>query len=216
MKKYFIDKNSDKLLLFFTGWGCDEYEFEHLKSDCDVLILYDYLDLNLDFDFSKYKNIDLISFSAGVFVASVMDFDFKINKKIAIDGNPYLFDEKFGLSKEIQDILYNITEENAEEFAKNYLVKTEEEWKNFHPSKRTLESCRAEFESLKEIYRQNKHKIKDIFDYAIIGENDEIFNISAQKEFYGERLFILKNTRHNPFFRIKSYKELSNLSMFHN
>lgn len=97
-EKYLINNNSQNLLIFFTGWGCDEYEFEHLKSDCDVLLLYDYSDLNLDFDFSEYKNFDLISFSAGVFVASIIDFDFKINNKIALSGNPYLFDEKLGLS----------------------------------------------------------------------------------------------------------------------
>ena len=205
MKKYFINKNSDNLLIFFTGWGCDEYEFEHLESNSDVLILYNFFDLDLDFDFTKYKNIDLIAFSAGVFVASIMDFNFNINRKIAIDGNPYLFDEKFGLSKEIQDILCGITEENAEDFARNYLVKTDEEWKNFHPSKRTLESCREEFESLRKIYRQNEHNIKDIYDCAIVGEYDPIFNVSAQKEFYGKRLFILNNARHNPFFRINKY-----------
>lgn len=32
---------------------------------------------------------------------------FKVNNKIAISGNPYLFDEKFGLSKEIQNIFQN-------------------------------------------------------------------------------------------------------------
>ena len=41
MKKYLINNNSDSLLIFFTGWGCDEYEFEHLESDCDVLLFYD-------------------------------------------------------------------------------------------------------------------------------------------------------------------------------
>ena len=45
MKKFLIDNNSSELILFFTGWGCDEYEFEHLKSNKDVLILYNYLDL---------------------------------------------------------------------------------------------------------------------------------------------------------------------------
>lgn len=208
MQKYLFNNNSDNLLIFFTGWGCDEYEFEHLQSNSDVLILYNYFDLNLDFNFSKYKNIDLIGFSAGIFVASIMDFDFKINNKIAIDGNPYLFDEKLGLSKEIQNILSSITEENAEDFAKNYLVKTDEEWKNFHPSKRTLESCREEFNCLKEMYFANYNKIKNIFDKAIIGEYDPIFDVSAQKEFYGKNLFILNNARHNPFFRIKNYKEL--------
>ena len=208
MKKYFIDKKSDNLLIFFTGWGCDEYEFEHLKSESDVLILYDYSDLDLDFDFSNYKKIDLISFSAGVFVASLMDFGFKIDRKIAISGNPYLFDEKLGLSKEVQDLLYNITEENTDDFARNYLVKTDEEWKNFHHSKRTLESCRKEFDSLEEIYQHNKDKIKDDYDYAIMGEFDELFSVSAQKEFFKERLNVVKNACHNLFFRIEKYEQI--------
>ncbi len=208
MKQFYLDNSSDNLLLFFAGWGCDEYEFEHLTSESDVLILYDYTDLELNFDFSKYKEINLIAFSAGVFIASVFNFDFKVNKKIAIDGNPYLFDEHFGLSKSIQDALYNVTEENAEDFAKNYLVKTEEEYKNFHPARRTLESCRFEFECLKQIYRSQKQSIKDIYDYALVGKDDPIFNVEAQKEIYGNRLFVIENARHNLFFRIKSYEDL--------
>lgn len=208
MKKYFIDNNSDTLLIFFTGWGCDEYEFEHLKAGIDVLLLYDYTDLNLEFDFSKYKTINLIAFSAGVFVASVFDFDFKINKKVAISGNPYLFDEHFGLSNKIQEILYNITEENADEFGRNYLVKTDAEWDNFHPSKRTLESCQKEFDCLKTIYKNKKERIKDIFDLALFGEDDLLFNVSAQKEFYADKLKIINNARHNLFFRISSYEQI--------
>lgn len=210
MKQYFINNHSDNLLIFFTGWGCDEYEFEHLSSNSDVLLLYDYSDLSLNFDFSKYKNIDLIAFSAGVFIASVFDFKFKINKRIAIDGNPYLFDEYFGLSEKIQDILYNITAENADDFARNYLIKTEEEWEKFHHSKRTIESCKTEFEKLKETYKANKHQIKNIYDYALFGENDTIFHIPAQKDFFGKNLHIIKNARHNLFFRIKSFEDFFN------
>ncbi len=213
MKKYLINNNSDTLIILFTGWGCDEYGFRHLKTNSDVLILYDYTDLNLDFDFSKYKKIDLIAFSAGVFVASIMKYDFKIEKKIAMDGNPYLFDEKLGLSKEIQDVLKNITEENAESFARNYLVKTNEEWENFHPSKRTLESCREEFDSLRKIYNNNFKDIKNIYDCAIVGEEDPIFNVNAQKEFYGKNLKIIKQAKHNLFFRIKDYDQILNLDM---
>jgi biotin synthesis protein BioG len=164
--------------------------------------------LNLEFDFSKYKTINLIAFSAGVFVASVFDFDFKINKKVAISGNPYLFDEHFGLSNKIQEILYNITEENADEFGRNYLVKTDAEWDNFHPSKRTLESCQKEFDCLKTIYKNKKERIKDIFDLALFGEDDLLFNVSAQKEFYADKLKIINNARHNLFFRINSYEQI--------
>ena len=210
MKQYLTDNNSGKLLIFFTGWGCDESEFGHIKSDSDVLILYDYQNLDFNFDFSKYKEVFLIAFSAGVFVASLFDFDFEINKKIAISGNPYLFDEKLGLSEKIQNVLRNITEENAEEFAKNYLVKTEEEFRNFHPSKRTLESCRAEFDTLKRLYDDNKNKIMDIYNYALFGSDDIIFNLSSQREFYGPRLRIVENSRHNMFFRIENYNQFFN------
>lgn len=213
MKQYFINNNSDSLLLFFSGWGCDENEFEHLESKSDVLILYDYTDLYLDFDFSKYNEINLLAFSAGVFAASVFKFDFKLNKKIALDGNPYLFNEKFGLSKKTQNILCNITEENADDFARNYLVKTEDDYKNFHPSKRTLESCRIEFDRLKDIYKEQKTNIRDIYDTAILGDEDPIFNVSAQKEFYGDRIKLIKNARHNIFFRIKSYDDIFNYNL---
>ena len=212
MQKYLIENNSDNLILFFSGWGCDEYEFEHLKSTSDVLILYNYSDLDLNFDFSKYKNYNLIAFSAGVFVASVINFDFKINKKIAVDGNPYLFDEYFGLSASMQEYLYGLTEDDCDEFVRNYLVKTNEEYKKFHPSKRTIESCRNEFDCLKKIYLNNKQNIKDIYDFALIGDSDAIFNISAQKEFYGSRLNVIENARHNLFFRINSYDELFDMT----
>lgn len=213
MQKYLINKNSDNLLIFFAGWGCDEYEFEHLEASSDVLILYNYSDLNLDFDFSKYKKFDLIAFSAGVFAASIFDFNFETSKKIALSGNPFLFDEHLGLSKEVQDILYNITENSADDFARNYLVKTDEEWKKFHHSKRTIESCKNEFLSLKEIYKHNKQKIKDIYDIAFVGDDDKIFNVQAQKEFYGNKLKIIKNARHNLFFRIKNYDEILKLNI---
>ena len=178
-----------------------------------MLILYDYLDLNLDFDFSKYKEINLIAFSAGVFAASVSNFNLKINKKLAISGNPFLFDEHLGLSKEIQETLCNITEKNADDFARNYLVKTEDEWKKFHHSKRTIESCKNEFNSLKKLYETNKSNIKDIFDSALIGSDDKIFNLSAQKEFYGKKLKIIENARHSLFFRIDDYKQLLNMDI---
>ena len=142
MKQHFTDNNSNKLILFFTGWGCDEYAFEHLSSECDVLIFYDYTDLNYNFDLSKYTEINLIAFSAGVFVGSVFKSDFEINKKLAISGNPYLFDNKLGLSDSILKIMSEITEENADEFVRNYLIKTDDDYKNFHFSKRTLESCK--------------------------------------------------------------------------
>lgn len=210
MKQYLINNNSDELLLFFTGWGCDEYNFDHLKSSSNVLILYDYCDLNLDFDFSEYKKINLLAFSAGVMIASFFDFKFVINKKIALSGNPYLFDRILGLSEENENVLNNITEENADEFARNYLIKTDEEYSALHTSKRSFSSCKKEFECLKQIYENKNQEIKDIYDIVIFGEDDPLFNKDAQKEFYGNKLHYLKNTRHNLFYKFKSFEDILN------
>ena len=162
--------------------------------------------------FPNTKKINLIAFSAGVFVASIFNFSNfkipKIDKKIAISGNPYLFDKHLGLSKEIQELLYNINENNADEFARNYLIKTDEEWEKFHHSKRTIESCKIELNNLKELYRNNKQNIKDIYDEAIFGKDDPIFNVSSQKEYYQNRLHYIKNARHSIFFKIKNYEQI--------
>lgn len=211
MKQFFIDKNTDKLILFFTGWGCDEFEFEHLEVPSDVLLFYDYTDLNYNFDFSEYSEINVLSFSAGVFIGSIFKYDFKINKKIAMSGNPYLFDEKFGLSKETQKVLSSVTLENQDEFVKNYLIFSENEYKNFHPSKRSIESCQKEFEALKNLYKCEKDNIKDDYDFVLLGNHDPIFNPEAQKEYYKDRLKIVENARHNLFFRIKGYEDIFNM-----
>ena len=212
MKQSLINNNSNELILFFAGWGCDEYEFAHLKTEKDVLILYDYQDLNLDFDFSRYKNIQMLSFSAGVFIGSVFKHDFNICKKVAIGGNPYLFDEKLGLSKKVIKFLKNINEENCDDFAKNSLVMTDEEYKIFNGGTRSVESCRQELNSLEEIYLSQKENINDVYDFAIIGDSDPLFNPKSQINYYGSRCRIVPNARHNIFFRVKSYEDIFDMT----
>lgn len=88
------------------------------------------------------------------------------------------------------------------------MVKTDEEWEIFHHSKRTLDSCKREFDSLKELYFANKEYIKDVYNSAILGNEDPLFSVSAQKEFYGRRLKIIDNARHNLFFKISKYEQI--------
>lgn len=66
------DNHAEDLIVFFAGWGCDDNQFVNLHDRKNVLILYDYQNLRLDFDFSAYKNIDVLAYSAGVFVAAVL------------------------------------------------------------------------------------------------------------------------------------------------
>jgi len=60
MQYFWLNKKENKkLIVFFNGWGMNETPVQHLAyNDFDVLILYDYRNLNFDlsqFDFSSYS-----------------------------------------------------------------------------------------------------------------------------------------------------------------
>ena len=67
-------RGSDRLILFFNGWGQDERAVAHLATEADVLMLYAYHD-GADFDFSglaAYRTVDLAAWSMGVWRASAV------------------------------------------------------------------------------------------------------------------------------------------------
>lgn len=211
MQKYFLDNNSDKLILFFTGWGCDENQFTNLTTKNNVLLLYDYQNLDLEFDFSKYIEINALAYSAGVFISSIMDKKIpNVNKKIAINGNPYLFDEKFGLSKALVQEFKEINLDNYLDFRRKYMVETDEEFEKYNElqSLRTLESCQSELEALEILYKDEKENINQNFDKAIIAEDDIIFNVENQKMFYKDKIKILPKAKHHIFFKFKTFEEI--------
>ena len=210
--QYFYQNNSSAdLIVFFAGWGCDYNQFTNLKDRKDVLILYDYQNLNLKFDFNKYSNIYVIAYSAGVFVASVLgDKIPNIREKVALCGNPYLFDEKLGISKENIQAFKNITLDNYLEFRRKYMVYTDEEYEKYNKlqSLRTIESCQSELEALQKLYAEYKDRIDPIFDKAVVAENDLIFDVNAQKDFYKDKLEIIKNAKHHIFFKFNSFEDI--------
>lgn len=211
MQYFFKSNNSTDLIVFFSGWGCDENQFVNLHDDKDVLILYDYQNLTLNFDFSKYANIYVIAYSAGVFIASILADNMpNVRCKVALCGNPYVFDEKLGLSTNIIKVFKNITLDNYLEFRRKYMVFTDEEYEKYNQlqSLRTIESCESELEALQKLYEQKKSQINPDFDKAIVAENDLIFKLNEQMNFYKDKLKIIKNARHHIFFRFNSFAEM--------
>ena len=213
MQYFYQNNHSRDLIVFFSGWGCDHHQFTNLHDDKDVLILYDYQNLTLDFDFSRYKNIYIIAYSAGVFVASVMaDKIPSIRQKIAVCGNPYLFDKTLGISPKTIQVFKGITLDNYLDFRKKYMVFNDEEFEKYNrlQSLRTLESCAGELDVLLKAYKKYKSYINPTFDKAIMAENDLIFNLQAQKGFYKHRLSIIPNARHHIFFHFNRFEDIIN------
>ena len=211
MQYFYQNNNSRDLIVFFSGWGCDYNQFTNLHDKKDVLILYDYQDLTLDFDFSKYDNIYVIAYSAGVFIASIWaDKLPKVRQKVAVCGNPYLFDEKQGISAENIKVFSEITLDNYLEFRRKYMVVTDEEYERYNKleSLRTIESCEDELKVLQKLYAERKGQINPVFDKAIAAEKDLIFKLPAQKDFYKDKLQVIPNTKHHIFFKFNSFEEM--------
>ena len=211
MQYFYQNHNSSDLIIFFAGWGCDYNQFTNLHDKKDILTLYDYQNMELDFDFSRYNNIDIIAYSAGVFVSCIVSDKLKnIRKKIALCGNPYLFDEVLGISESNIQILKNINLDNYLEFRKKYMVSTKEEYKKYNElqSLRSIESCQSELIYLQKIYKENQNKITPEFTKAIVAEDDLLFKVETQKDFYKDKLTVIKNAKHHIFFRFKSFEEM--------
>lgn len=214
MQFFYQNHQSPALIVFFAGWGCDYNQFKNLKDEKDVLILFDYQDLSLNFDFGKYKDIYVIAYSAGVWVASVTgDIIPNVREKIAVCGNPYLFDERLGISSENMKVFQNITLDNYLDFRRKYMVFFEQEYEKYNQleSLRTIESCEKELKSLQKLYIDNMDKIDPVFDKAIVAENDLIFNLAAQRDFYKGKLNVVKNAKHHIFFRYNCFEDLLNI-----
>ena len=57
MKYKFYNENNEKLIIFFNGWGMDEFIISHLdRKGYDLLVFYDYTNLEKDFPpLNNYK-----------------------------------------------------------------------------------------------------------------------------------------------------------------
>ncbi|MCM1265899.1 MAG: DUF452 family protein [Candidatus Gastranaerophilales bacterium] len=214
MQAEFINNNSRDIIIFLTGWGCDARQFRFMKSEQnDILILYDYTDLEWDFDFSKYKNISLIAFSAGVYVGGLIYEKLpKLTKSIAINGNPLAYDDYFGLRKEIKDVFQGVSSETALSFRRKYMVISDDEYNLFnryHPC-RTYESCKTELKSLAEYYNNSKAMN---YDVAILSKKDKIFDTNRQNEYWKNRsrCVYLEDSAHFPFFTLNDFDEIIKL-----
>lgn len=212
MKTYYKNNGSKNLIVFFCGWAMDERPFTQLQTEnYDVLFVFDYSDLKLDFDFSKYEKKVLVAFSYGVFIASICnlpDFDLKI----AINGTLKPIDKDFGIAPKIFDLTLNsINEESMQKFYSR-MFDNEDDLASFMMKlpQRTAENCKIELAKIKEYYESRDGSDFEC-DKAIISENDKIFPSKSQINFWQDTDIKKVNAGHFLFYKFKSFDEIINL-----
>ena len=193
MKHHFINRGiSDRLLLIFTGWASDEKLFTMFSNiERDICICFDYRTLEWDVQlFQSYKEIEVIAWSLGVFVANKTLYDpvLPIVKAVAINGTVYPYSDGKGIPKAIYDgTEENLTEENLLKFYRR-MCNSKENYENFLTFNFSFPIQELQ-EALQKIRRaQEKEPLSletTIFTEVIIGLSDRIFPAKNQLQAWG-------------------------------
>lgn len=216
MKIYLQNNNSDKLILFFCGWGMDENPFSILKSNCDILYVYDYTTPEFPyFDFSKYKNISLLAFSYGVYASAIANLpDISIKKSVAVNGTLIPVDDKYGVPLRQFELTEKMDSQSVVKFRERLFggEKAKEHFDIFEKNlpQRSAQSCTDELIGMKKYVPIFPTPSKN-FDKVYIAKYDRCVPTRNQFNFWKN----LKNSNiielecgHFPFFNYDSIEEL--------
>lgn len=190
----------------------DEKPFFNLKSNSDVLFLFDYIDFELNFDFSPYENIKLLAFSYGVYAAGAVAKKLpKFESKTAINGTLIAIDDEYGVPLK----KFLLTEKmNSESIAKfrARLFSEEKHLEMFeqHLPQRSAQSCTEELIGIKKYFQNNPHPQLN-FDKVYIGKLDKVIPVKNQINFWkkmNHNNIIEIDYGHFPFYNYNSFEEI--------
>ncbi len=192
--KWLNKQNNKKLINFFNGLGMDENAVNHLDTeDYDIVMFYDYNNLETDFKLEEYDEKYLIAWSMGVMIATNFNFGFK--SATAINGTLKPIDSKFGINPKIYDL--TIKGFNPEKFIQNMFDKPHE-----IKVSREAENQKSELSAVKTYSANEDFKYTRI----LISDNDKIIPAKSQCAYWG----IEPNLKsgHCPFMLFQKWSEL--------
>ena len=220
--KWLNQKNNQKLIIFFNGWGMDENVVKHLDvEDYDVLMFYDYNNLDTDFDFELlniYEEKNLIAWSMGVMVSAYLAPSLALplgeGKRTAINGTLRPIDEEYGIHPKI----YDLTIKGFNEKGRDRFIKSMFDAQTPHPNslskEREIKEQLSELVALKEICASTPPPNplpqgageRSLYNKILISDNDKIIPTKSQIAFWG----IEPNIKggHCPFFQFRKWSEL--------
>jgi hypothetical protein len=190
MKCHFITHGiSNTLWLIFTGWASDEKLFPVFSDmEQDVCVCFDYRTLEWDIElFRPYREIRVIAWSLGVFVANrlLLDSGLPVVQAIAINGTVYPCDDEKGIPVAVYDgTEKNLTEENLLRFYRRMCAgaKEYENLLKVNPSF-PIPELRDALRNIRMVQEKEPSLSgKTIFTEVVIGLSDRIFPTKNQQK----------------------------------
>lgn len=187
MKYEFLKHNGSKsLVLFFTGWGMDATPFRSINTECDMAVVWEYVNFNIDdvLQFRNYQNIYLIAWSFGIFAASQFigrHHNLPIAFKMAINGTQFPIDDNRGIPHSMFNAtLANLSERSMMKFYRRICHNTDE----FHKFSanlpcRSVKSLHDELVNIETSTFSPQYAPQN-WDKVVISKNDLIFPFENQ------------------------------------
>lgn len=215
MNKNWLTKNDNKkLILFFNGWAMESVAIKHLTpNNYDLVEFNDYSTIDFDEnEYVEYKEITVVAWSLGVWVASYIlgKSNLTIKKAIAINGtlNPVHLNE--GIHPTIfEGTINGWNEQNRTRF----LMRTIGGRKEFvsHMSKFGNRSVKNQKKELEDLYNRINESMPLVlkFDTALIGTKDAIFTPKNQQNYWqGKTNCKYIEMPHYPFLKLSAWGDI--------
>ncbi len=201
--------------VFFNGWGMDPNVVSHLAALCDVMVVYDYRDLEWDksFTLELYQEVYIIAWSMGVWAAAniVPLLGIKPAGCIALNGTERPIDNCYG----IPPTVYRLTEKGMDEQGRekffSRMFSEQSGYLRFiaHKSGRELASQCEELVSVREYSTRYRNSLQ--WNKVYVAEHDIIFPVENQLNWWKDRAPIIKIAGgHYPFYHFDCWEDIFN------
>lgn len=219
MKTYFKHNHGSHLLWYFAGWGTTPESVAHLvlPPDYDLLVCYDYQDLQFEEVLNHYTHIDLIAWSMGVWVAERIAQKVPLQRAIAINGTGVPMDNQYGIPATIFTGTLDGLHSSASELTRHKFERRMCENKAVlvqyqQMATRSMENISTELAALYQFIQQDQRTDLLKWDKALIATQDKIFTPQNQQNYWQDRCQVRSiEAGHYPFLAYQSWQQLLDL-----
>lgn len=204
--------------MLFNGWGASPQVFDTVSfpEDADVWLFYDYRDFFVEMPPIQHKEVHLVAWSLGVWVATYLFCSGeKFTSTTAINGTPYSIHEHWGIPKDIfVGTLQNLNPVGYRKFNRRMCGSGETlqrylQLETLPDSERSAELLQL-FNSIMSVPLPSD-KVETFWDRAIVSTSDNIMPTANMRAYWTE----IKGVKveeidapHMPFFT-EAFQRLS-------
>lgn len=203
---------ASNLIIYFAGWGTPPALVTSLAlpDNTDLLICYDYHNLQLEFNWQAYTKINVVAWSMGIWVAERIMSSIPYQQAVAINGSALPMHDQYGIPVAIfQATLDQLTPASKQKFDRRMCGNLENyrQYQQFVQSDFNL--IHSELAWLKQQLELDPSHGLITWDKVIIGEQDKIFPVANMQAYWHNRTNIkVCPIAHYPFAYFHRWEQI--------